>query len=488
VKGINKVKYKFKKRKAIVKQSIKMFFESINKVVEFEVEAMLVRIGAKYGIAMSELRACAFGESQVGEVEGHQVLVAQVGEVESNNVESESHVESCVVYPCEVESEWLLELDEKEDVKVRTYEEVSKLCEDLESCSCVVELEVEWLRVMSCECVALCKSDGILLEKYEEALFRYEVLKDSYERREKMDMFRNEIAKQSLCVHVQSCVQSGVEESKEESVTERMSESSVEEMCEWEAKILVSRLIERVSLCECVLEVDELWKELSAGCVSVCNSSAELSWMVQSLIKEVGAKKESLIVESEVSEVSRSLMEESYQYVASTVEVGSVEVVAAAAVATVEVVAPAAKKAAKAKVVKEKVVKEKVVKEKVVKEKKSRVAAASSEVVSAAASASSSSEVVSSGVKVAKEKKEKVVKEKVAKEKVVKEKKVKESAYRGGLFASLVTAAASSGVEESKEESDVEEESSSRCYIVSKKEAACAAAQKMSSELPRLNR
>jgi len=458
-----------------------MLFDSVKKVVEREVEGMLYRIGSKYGIAMSELRACAYGESQVVDVDSDRGEGLSVSDLDESRVESlhdrgeglsvseldESRV--VVVYPLEVESEWLLEESKVDDVKVVTYEVVSKLCEDLESCECVLELELLWSRVMTEECVALCKSDGILVEKYEEAELRYEVLKDEYERR--------------------GCV----EDRKEESVcTEMMSLSVVEEMCEWEAKIVLTRLKDGVSLCESVSEVEELWKELSGGCVSVCNSSAELSVMLQEVIKEVGAKKESLRV---VSETSRSLMEESYQYVVPTVEfprveVASVEVVGVV-VPTVEVVAPASKKAAKAKVVKEKVPKDK--KEKVV----SRVESAASASASASSpeSAASSSEVVSSSVKVAKKEKvvkvakEKVVKEKVVKEKVVKEKKVKESVYRGGVFASLVTAA-SSGVEESKEESesDVEEESSSRCYIVSKKEAACAAAQNMSSGLPRLNR
>jgi hypothetical protein len=292
---------------------------------------------------------------------------------------------------------------------------------------------------------------------------RYGIFKDGFERR------------------------SVVSESKSESVTEIMSESEAgENMCEWESKVLLSKLLDRVESCASLSEVEMVWSEVSEDCVSVSNKSEELSKMLQKLINEVCVKKESLRVEESVS-----LCEESYEYVGGGVAVPTVEVgvpVVAPVVAQVE-----APKKKSAKVAKEKVVKEKVVKEKVVKEKKEKVGAASSEVVSSVAASRASSEAaaaVSLEVnKVAKDKKDKVVKEKVVKEKVVKEKKVKGSVYRGGVFASLVTAASSSEVrEESNVESDVEEESSSRCYIMSKKESACAAAQKMSSELPKLSR
>ncbi len=461
-------------------------------VMERGVEEMLLRISGKYGMCLSELRVVAHGgevESHrvvVGEVESHRVVVGEVeshrvvvGEVESHRVvvgevESDARVSvsyPSVVYQEEVASEWLFEeVVEECDEKEKMYDVLSLLCDELEMCESLSEMEVVWNRAMSVVAVSLCMSDGILREKYEDAAMRYGIFKDGYERRR------------------------GVSESKCE-MTEIMSESDAgETMCEWEAKVLLSKLLERVSSCASLVEVDMLWSEVSACCVSVSNESEELSKMLQSLINEVCLKKESLRVESDAS---LSLMEESYEYVACA---PTVEVVAC--VSTVEVVVPVAKaKVVKAKVVKEKVVKEKVVKEKPVKVVKEKVAV--SRVVSAAAAASSEVEVVSSEVvssevvsaKVAKEKlvKEKVVKEKVAKEKVVKEKKVKvskekESVYRGGLFASLVSESMEV-VEESKvEESDGEDESSSRCYIVSKKEAACAAVQKMSSELPKLNR
>jgi hypothetical protein len=441
--------------------------KSIMEVVEREVECMLVRISAKYGMSHSELREVAHGvapvgeverdlvvEHGVGEVESHQVCgevesdldVAPVGDVESHREcdEVESH-QVCEHNP-EVQGEWLLEVDESDD-KEKLYEELDKLCEDLESSESVVEMNVHWYRVMSLENMLLCESDGILKEKSERALKMYVAFKDGFDRQSGMSGM-------------------GVEESKSElEGTVLMSESSLgEEMSEWEAKMLLMKIMDDVSLCSSVSEVDMLWSEVSKGCVSVCNSSDELSKKLQEAIKEVGSKKESLRMSS-VSEESISLMEESYHYVkpsvsvVPTVEVSAVEV-SAVEVSAVEVVS--SKKSAKEKVAKDKPVKEKASKEKPVKVAKEKVA------------------------------KEKVVKEKVAKdkpvkEKVAKEKKVKESEYRSGLFASLVSGSASC-VEESKEESDVEEEASSvRCYI-SKKEAACAAAQNMSSSLPKLKR
>jgi hypothetical protein len=445
-------------------------------VVEREVECMLVRISAKYGMSHSELREVAHGVAHVGEVERDLVVEHGVGEVERDLVvehgvgEVESHQEFVEVESdrvvVEVEShrefgevesnqgEWLLEVDEM-DSKEKLYEDLSKLCDDLESCDSVVEMNVQWYRVMSMENILLCESDVILKEKSERALKMYVAFKDGFDRQSGMSGM-------------------GVEESKSElEGTVLMSESSLgEEMSEWEAKMLLTKIMDDVSLCSSVSEVDMLWSEVSKGCVSVCNSSDELSKKLQEAIKEVGSKKESLRMSS-VSEESISLMEESYHYVKPSVSELVQEVCAPVVVPTVEVSAVevsavevvSSKKSAKDKPVKEKAAKEKPVKEKVSKEKPVKVAKE----------------------KVAKEKvvKEKPVKEKVAKEK--KEKKVKESEYRSGLFASLVSGSASC-VEESKDESDVEEEASSvRCYI-SKKEAACAAAQNMSSSLPKLKR
>ena len=445
---------------------------------------MLVRISAKYGMSHSELREVAHGVAHIGEVERdldvahigeveRDLDVAPVGEVERDLVvshvgEVESHRECDEVESHQVcehnREEWLLDVDEM-DSKEKLYEDLSKLCDDLESCESVVEMNVQWYRVMSMENILLCESDVILKEKSDRALKMYVAFKDGFDRQSGM--------RQSGMSGM------GVEESKSElEGTVLMSESSVgEEMSEWEAKMLLMKIMDDVPLCSSVSEVEMLWSEVSKGCVSVCNSSDELSKKLQEAIKEVGSKKESLRMSS-VSEESISLMEESYHYVkpsvselvqevcapvvVSTVEVSAVEV-SAVEVSAVEVVS--SKKSAKDKPVKEKAAKEKPVKEKVSKEKPVKVAKE----------------------KVAKEKvvKEKPVKEKVAKEK--KEKKVKESEYRSGLFASLVSGSASC-VEESKEESDVEEEASSvRCYI-SKKEAACAAAQNMSSSLPKLKR
>lgn len=423
---------------------------------------MLVRISAKYGMSHSELREVAHGVAHVGEVERDLVVEHGVGEVESHQVcgevesdldvapvgEVESHRECDEVeshQECEnTQGEWLLEVDESDD-KEKLYEELDKLCEDLESSESVVEMNVHWYRVMSLENMLLCESDGILKEKSERALKMYVAFKDGFDRQSGMSGM-------------------GVEESKSElEGTVLMSESSLgEEMSEWEAKMLLMKIMDDVSLCSSVSEVDMLWSEVSKGCVSVCNSSDELSKKLQEAIKEVGSKKESLRMSS-VSEESISLMEESYHYVKPSVSELVQEVCAPVVVPTVEVSAVevvSSKKSAKDKPVKEKAAKEKpvkVAKEKVAKEKvvKEKVA------------------------------KDKPVKEKVAKEK--KEKKVKESEYRSGLFASLVSGSASC-VEESKDESDVEEEASSvRCYI-SKKEAACAAAQNMSSSLPKLKR
>ena len=140
------------------------------KVLESEVEGMLSRIASKYGIAMSELKACAYGEVECA----------------NSNLELEVlEVSSGIVYDADVESEWLLEVPsvsvEEEDVKEKTYEVLSKLCEDLEKCGSMVELEVTWLRGMTMECIDLCKSDAILNGKYEEALFRYGVMSESFE-------------------------------------------------------------------------------------------------------------------------------------------------------------------------------------------------------------------------------------------------------------------------------------------------------------------
>lgn len=434
---------------------------------------MLVRISAKYGMSHSELREVAHGVAHVGEVERDLVVEHGVGEVERDLVvehgvgEVESHQEFVEVESdrvvVEVEShrecehnreEWLLDVDDM-DSKEKLYEDLSKLCEDLESCDSVVEMNVQWYRVMSMENILLCESDVILKEKSDRALKMYVAFKDGFDRQSGM--------RQSGMSGM------GVEESKSElEGTVLMSESSLgEEMSEWEAKMLLTKIMDDVSLCSSVSEVDMLWSEVSKGCVSVCNSSDELSKKLQEAIKEVGSKKESLRMSS-VSEESISLMEESYHYVKPSVSELVQEVCAPVVVPTVEVSAVevvSSKKSAKDKPVKEKAAKEKPVKEKVSKEKPVKVAKE----------------------KVAKEKvvKEKPVKEKVAKEK--KEKKVKESEYRSGLFASLVSGSASC-VEESKDESDVEEEASSvRCYI-SKKEAACAAAQNMSSSLPKLKR
>ncbi len=300
---------------------------------------MLSRIASKYGIGMAELRVCAYGE-----VESDQVAVSQVSvdegrlcvsdlcEVESDQV---LKVSSGIVYEADVESEWLLEGSVEEDVKSKTYEMLCKLCDDLEMCESIVDIEVKWLRAISMECMSLCKSDAILNSKYEEAVFRYGVMSESFERGS-----------------------SGVEESKSEVIMEE-SVSLMEESYLYgsmSSEVCVPRVeVPRV-------EVPRV--EVSVVPVVVVETAAVVS---KKAVKEKVVKEK--VVKAKVVKVPPVCASESVSVSACASEVVLSGVLSAGEASSSEV-AGVAKKVAKDKPVKEKVVKEKQVKEKPVKEKK----------------------------------------------------------------------------------------------------------------------
>lgn len=285
---------------------------------------MLSRIASKYGIAMSELKACAYGEVECA----NSNLVSEVMVDEGGLCVSELEVlSSGIVYAADVESEWLLEVpsvEDDSDVKEKTYEVLSKLCEDVEKCGSMVELEVTWLRGMTMECIDLCKSDAILNVKYEEALFRYGVMSESFESGS-----------------------NGVEESKSEVVVEN-SLSLMEESYQY-APVSVPVSVPTVEAPVVVVPTVETPEKKVVKAKVVKEKAAKAKVEKVNPISTVVSASESARASACVSEVVLSAGE-------------------ASCVASCVASAGVAKKVAKEKVVKEK--KEKPVKEKVVKEKK----------------------------------------------------------------------------------------------------------------------